>query len=173
MKKTKRKCRNSVSSTETTTTNTEMMTTARTTPPTTLIQTTSIIEPTPNISITPPIQPTTTTISKITLPTPFSTQTAMESVPILEDSDVLLTHTADPTIQDQSLETCETEIFEGLDITNINVEEDIPEINQDASKTISFERDEEPSIFSRDEELEKPDENTLTTAQLQIAEQIR
>ena len=72
-----------------------------------------------------------------------------------------------------SSKTCETKILDGLDIANINVEEDIPEINQDTSKTISFERDEETSIFSRDKELEKPDENILTTTQLQMAEQIR
>ena len=82
----------------------------------------------------------------------------MESVSILEDSGVPLTHIANPTIQSQSLKTCETEIFDELDIANINVVEDIPEKTQGASKTISFERDEEPSIFSRDEELENPDE---------------
>ena len=112
------------------------------------------------------MQPSSTTVSTITLSTPFSTQTAMESVSILEDSGVPLTHIADPTIRNQSSKTCEIEILDGLDIANINVEEDIPEMTQDASKTISFERDEEPSIFSRDEELEKPDENNLTTAQL-------
>ena len=95
-----------------------MMTTGKTTVPTTLIQTTAIIEPTPNISIAPPIQPTTTTVLTITLPTPFSTQTTMESVLILEDSGVPLTHIADPTIQSQSLKMCETEILDGLDIAN-------------------------------------------------------
>ena len=173
MKK-RRKSKNSVSSTETTTTiNTEMMTTIKTTPPTTLIQTTTIIKPISNISITPPIQPTNTTVSTITIPITLSTQTAMDSVPPLRDSDVVLTHIANPTIQNQSLKICETEILDGLDIDNINVGEDIPKMNQDPSKTISFERDEETSIFSRDEELEKPDENTLTTTQPQMAEQIR
>ena len=37
----------------------------------------------------------------ITLPTTSSIQTAMDSVPLLRDSDVVLTHIADPTIQNQ------------------------------------------------------------------------
>ena len=40
-------------------------------------------------------------------------------------------------------------------------------------KYVSFERGEEPIVFSRDEELERPDKNILTAVQLQVAEQIR
>ena len=53
------------------------------------------------------------------------------------------------------------------------MDQDISEINLDTLKNISFERSEEPIVFSRDEELEKPDENILTTVQLQVAEQIK
>ena len=60
-----------------------------------------------------------------------------------------------------------------MDSNNINIDEDTPEINIDASKNISCERNEEPIMFPRDEELEEPDENILTAVQLQVAEQIR
>ena len=40
-------------------------------------------------------------------------------------------------------------------------------------KNISFERNKEPIMFPRDEELEKPDANILTAAKLQVTEQIR
>ena len=173
-KEKKKKGRDSVSSTVITTlTNTEMMTTTRATPPTTTTQTTVMIELTPNMCIIPPIQPATNTITAVTLQMSLQIQTVMNASQILEKNYIPLTPITDPTVQILSLKTCETETFEVLDINNINIDEDIPEIIRDSSKDISFERDERLIMFSRDKELEKPDENTLTAAQLQVAEQIR
>ena len=157
-KKKKRKRRDSIPHTVTTTTthmDMETMVATDTAPPTINLQVPVMIELTPDMSINSSNQPTITTLTTSTLSTNLPLQTVTELSQVVKSNFIPLMPTEYPIVQVLSLNTPNTEILEVLDPNTINMDEDILEINIDTMKNISFERSEEPIVFSRDEELEK------------------
>ena len=111
-------------------------------PSTTSIQAPVVMEPTPNMSTTPSSQPTVTAITTAILSTSIPIQAVTELSQVVKSNFIPLTPTEDPIVQILSLNTPNTETLEVFDPNNINMDEDIPEINIDTLKNISFERKE-------------------------------
>ena len=143
----------------TTTISTNTTVTAKTVPPTTSFETTAIIELIPDQNA-----------MALLLSLPVQTTKPLQTI---EDNVVPLSFTRESTVWISSLDIQPIGTPELLSSNNTSSLENIPEIAIDASQNISFERYEEPIIFSRDEELEELNENVLMAKQLQTVEQTR
>ena len=146
--------------------------------PATVLQTPTMIEPTTaqDVISIPPSQPTVTPITTVTLLISLPIQTVSGPLQAVGGSIVPLIPTDDPTVQILSLDAHLAETTEVFDPSNINITDSIPEMTLDTSTNISFEKgdsDEEPTMFSRDEELKELNRNAFTEEQLQTAEQVR